>query len=58
MSEFTEDHARKVAEKLFPYDIPMDPTECVTDCRACAVKADKWKTLVEEVLKALQMLEE
>jgi hypothetical protein len=57
---FTEDQARKVAEKLFPHDAPPAPpwgNECPPDCKVCAECKEAWEAQVQEVWAALKTLE-
>ena len=58
MIKFTPDHARKVAEKLFPDDgPPWGSGQCSPDCEACAHRRKAWENQILKVWKALKVLE-
>jgi hypothetical protein len=58
MIKFTHDHARKVAEKLFPDDgPPWGEASCSPNCEACAHCRNAWENQILEVWKALKVLE-
>lgn len=53
--KFTEDHARKVAEKLFPHDVFIN--KCNPKCKQCDSDKESWEMKIREVLLALRILE-
>jgi hypothetical protein len=55
---FTEEQARRVAEKLFPECMPPEvcPYGEVGYCDACQEDADGWDTRVQEVWAALEAI--
>lgn len=52
---FTQDQARKVAEKLFPHDVFVEP--CGPNCLICPLQKKEWEAQVQEVWAALKTLE-
>jgi hypothetical protein len=54
--EFNRDHARKLAEKLYPGDIYE--TDCgKEECEHCNYTRVEWQETIERVFKALKSLE-
>lgn len=52
---FTEADARKVAEKLFPDDVFVEP--CGPNCLICPAQKKEWEAQVNKVWEALKVLE-